>query len=66
MSAKDAGNCFLTNFRLVGDPNTDPEKYNLYKGLIDLAAAVEKIENDLTIIKDFMAVMKSKSLAVHI
>ncbi|MCJ7771759.1 MAG: hypothetical protein MUP22_01350 [Desulfobacterales bacterium] len=66
MSAKDAEASFLTNFRLVGGPDAEPEKYNLYKGLMELAAAVEKIEGDLKDIKDFMYLLKSKSLAVHI
>lgn len=66
MSAKDAGDSFLTNFRLVGGPDAEPEKYNLYKGLMELAAAVEQIESDIKDIKDFMYFLKSKSLAVHI
>jgi hypothetical protein len=66
VSAKVAGECFLTNFRLLGGSDAEPEKYNLYKGLVELAAAVEKIEDDMKDIKDFMVVMKSKSLAVHI
>ena len=66
MSAKDAKESFLTNFRLLGGPDAEPEKYNLYKGLVELASAVEKMEDDLKDIKDFMYVMKSKSLAVHI
>jgi len=66
VSAKDAGDSFLTNFRLVGGPDAEPEKYNLYKGLMELAAAVEQIESDIKDIKDFMYFLKSKSLAVHI
>jgi len=66
VSAKDAGESFLTNFRLLGGPDAEPEKYNLYKGLIELAAAVENIESDLKDIKDFMYMLKSKSLSVHI
>jgi hypothetical protein len=66
VSAKAAGESFLTNFRLLGGSDAEPEKYNLYKGLVELAAAVEKIEEDMKDIKDFMVVMKSKSLAVHI
>lgn len=66
MSAKDAEACFLTNFRLLGGPDAEPEKYNLYKGLMELAASIDKIETDLQDIKDFMYFLKSKSLAVHI
>ncbi len=66
MSAKDAEASFLTNFRLMGGPDAEPEKYNLYKGLMELAASMEKIESDLKDIKDFMYFLKSKSLAVHI
>ena len=66
MSAKDATNCFVTNFRLLGGADAEPEKYNLYKGLVELSKAVEKIEDDLKDIKDFMYHVKSKSLSVHI
>lgn len=66
MSAKDAKKSFVTNFRLLGGADSEPEKYNLYKGLIALAEAVENIESDIKDIKDFTYVMKSKSLAVHI
>lgn len=66
MSAKDAEERFITNFRLLGGPDAEPEKYNLYKGLADLASAIENIERELREVKDFMYTLKTKSTAVHI
>lgn len=33
--------CFLENVNLFGDPKTQPEKYNLYKGLQAMAETME-------------------------
>jgi len=66
VSGKDATKYFVTNYRLLGGSAAEPEKQNLYRGLVELSKSVEKIEDDLKDIKDFMYFLKSKSLAVHI
>ncbi|MDX6613147.1 MAG: hypothetical protein QOD75_2333 [Blastocatellia bacterium] len=42
--ADTASKCFNEN---LGDYGNDPEKYNLYYGLANLAAAIENIQNRL-------------------
>ena len=48
MSANSAKMQFLENLRGFGDPLTQPEKYNLYNGLVNLAAALENLELKLS------------------
>ena len=44
MSARVAKQCFIENIqRFAPDARNDPEKYNLYKGLANLAEAAELI-----------------------
>lgn len=45
MKAREAKRCFEENLRLFADPKTEPEKFNLYKGLVLLAEAVAIIES---------------------
>lgn len=35
--------CFSENVNLFGDPRTQPEKYNLYRGLTALSETVESL-----------------------
>ena len=35
--------CFSENVNLFGDPKTQPEKYNLYRGLTALSETVEAL-----------------------
>ncbi len=51
MSAQIAKRCFGENVRLFGDSATQPEKFNLYNGLANLAAAIQDIEKELDQIK---------------
>ena len=39
-----ATRCFSENLRLFGPPRAEPEKYNLYQGLANLAQAIDHIE----------------------
>lgn len=39
-----AKECFKENLKLLGNSEKQPEKYNLYNGLLNLAIAVELIE----------------------
>ncbi|MEK7073131.1 MAG: hypothetical protein AAB974_01705 [Patescibacteria group bacterium] len=51
MSAYDAQKCFEENRRDFGNAQTQPEKYNLYNGLANLAQAVATIQRELDEIK---------------
>lgn len=52
--ASDAKMRFVENLNTFGDGKTHPEKYNLYLGLIYLAASVEQIQQDLEEIKQLL------------
>ena len=39
-----AAKCFLENFQLFGNAQTEPEKFNLYNGLRALAEGMREIE----------------------
>jgi hypothetical protein len=43
MGSETATRCFEENRVLFGDPNAQPEKYNLYNGLTNLAEASREI-----------------------
>jgi hypothetical protein len=47
----DAKRMFVENLNTFGDKETQPEKYNLYLGLIYLMASVEQIQQELEEIK---------------
>ena len=49
--ASDAKRMFVENLNAFGDQKTQPEKYNLYLGLIYLTATMEQIQQDLEQIK---------------
>ena len=51
MSLFTAKKQFEENLRLFGDSNRNPEKFNLYAGLVNLTDALIKIESDLDSIK---------------
>ncbi len=39
--------CFKENLRLFGDSKSQPEKFNLYNGLVNLTTAIEDIKNQV-------------------
>jgi hypothetical protein len=47
----DAKRMFVENLNAFGDKEMQPEKYNLYLGLIYLMASVEQIQQELEEIK---------------
>ena len=53
--ASDAKRMFVENLNLYGDEQAQSEKYNLYLGLIYLAASVEQIQQDLEQLKRAVA-----------
>ena len=44
MTLEIAKKCFEENLLLFGDAKSEPEKYNLYKGLAHLANAIEDLQ----------------------
>lgn len=47
MKLETARDCFLENIRLCGDPKTNPEKFNLYNGLANLAEAMMEMKAEI-------------------
>ena len=43
--------CFSENLQLFGDPQSNPEKYNLYNGLANLAEGIGELENEIDRLK---------------
>lgn len=62
MSASDAQKCFLENRDLFGNSKTQPEKYNLYNGLANLADAVIALERKIKNIEDDVHKIKRATL----
>jgi hypothetical protein len=56
-----AKKCFLDNYNRYGDADSAPEKFNLYKGLYALAAAVEEMKSDLAQTKAMVAQLRNRS-----
>ena len=42
-----ASECFKENLTLFSDPGSTPEKFNLYKGLLELTEAIEVDMRDI-------------------
>jgi hypothetical protein len=51
MSSYDAKKQFEENLRLFGNSSTQPEKFNLYAGLMNLADSLINIESEIEAIK---------------
>lgn len=48
MSIQTAIDCFAENIRLFAPhPPSEPEKFNLYNGLVNLALAIQKMEMEI-------------------
>ncbi len=47
MSFYDARKMFDENLRLFSDPSREPEKYNLYKGLYNMADSMIYMEENI-------------------
>ena len=52
MYSNNAKKCFSENLRLFANPTLEPEKYNLYNGLLNLAEAIKGIEQRIKYIKN--------------
>jgi hypothetical protein len=51
MSAQSAMDCFNENIKLFANPEIEPKKYNLYRGLGELAGAIRRLEYQISLIK---------------
>jgi hypothetical protein len=51
MSIQSAINCFEENIRLFGNARVEPEKYNLYNGLTEMARAIQQLDGEVDAIK---------------
>jgi len=47
MSSYDAKKQFEDNLRLFGDASSQPEKFNLYAGLANLAESIMNLESEI-------------------
>ncbi|MDO9013851.1 MAG: hypothetical protein Q7U84_03615 [Polynucleobacter sp.] len=45
--ANNAYKCFNENLQAFGDATTQPEKYNLYNGLSNLARAMKEMQDEM-------------------
>lgn len=61
MSAGAAHRCFIENKNLFGNAKTNPENFNLYNGLANLADAVERMQRDIDAIKQAVQYIASNS-----
>jgi hypothetical protein len=51
MKIQTATNCFNENIRLFGDARSEPEKFNLYNGLSNMAQAIAQLAREVDAIK---------------
>ncbi len=45
--SKEAQRCFEENLRLLSDSAENPEKYNLYQGLLNLSLSMQRMELEI-------------------
>lgn len=60
MSFYDANQQFLDNARLFSDPHAEPEKYNLYRGLANLAQSLQSMEHEIRRLKEEIRLINSR------
>jgi hypothetical protein len=59
MNSKMARICFYGNLKLIGNRETDPEKYNLYFGLAKLAEAVSDVDCRVQLLSQEVKALRS-------
>jgi len=60
MSTSVAKKCFEENLQLFANPKLDPEKFNLYSGLLSLATAIANVEQSIGNIEHEIHQLKNK------
>ena len=67
MKENTAVECFNENLKRIDDPQSDPEKYYLYQGLLNLATTLHSLQNDMRTLKRNLAqvqtIVKRKSFS---
>jgi len=58
MNSKIARAHFYGNLKLIGDRETNPEKYNLYFGLAKLAEAVSDVDRRIQLLRQEVALLQ--------
>jgi hypothetical protein len=59
--AKNAQRCFDENITMFGNANSQPEKYNLYNGLRNLAQAVGDMQSEIHRLKQEVDYLRRNS-----
>ena len=57
MNFHSAQKQFKENASLFGNPRTDPEKYNLYNGLTNIADGLNSLEGELQEVKRLLVII---------
>ena len=64
MNAHTAKKCFEENIALFANAQTQPEKFNLYNGLYNLADEIEKINHQIyqigSVLNDIANVLRNR------
>lgn len=59
MSFRAAKSRFVAN-RDILDEQTDPEKYNLYDGLVNMVEGMERLESQMQLLESELRQMRSR------
>jgi len=54
-------NCFQENIHLFGNAKTEPEKFNLYNGLAQIAEAIDALAADVEAIKKTISIQRTQT-----
>jgi hypothetical protein len=60
MNSKIARAHFYGNLKLIGDRETNPEKYSLYFGLAKLAEAVSDLDRRIQLLRQEVAALRAQ------
>ena len=60
MDFRNAEGQFDENFQLFSNPRTEPEKYNLYAGLSNLAKGLQQLQSSISQINQRLQILEQK------
>ncbi|MBU6500893.1 MAG: hypothetical protein KGJ89_02105 [Patescibacteria group bacterium] len=60
MDFNNAKKQFAENAGIFGNPNTEPENYNFYNGLTNLASGLEQLEYEMAEIKRLLVMIVNR------
>ena len=52
--------CFAENLQLFGNVTAQPEKFNLYTGLTQMAVALEQMQGELNALRQEIAILRQR------